>query len=163
MRETIFGALMGKRKSFVTEKNLSIFSVFFEKYFPIYFSAKSILILKKIFYLALHVIWLGVGSSCQVKTKFAVKCNKYLQIICNIKKHKLMRRLLNDVYENIWGRIGAGKKIYLIHYRWGVFIMSYRLKNVSTRHMFLKKYFFDLFLSLISQNVLVWHRFFLFN
>ena len=83
----------------------------------------------------------GRYTSCQVKTKFAAKCNKYLRIIANIKKHKLMRRLLNDVYENIWGRIGVGKKIYWIHYRCGVFIMSYRLKKFSTRHMILKKYF----------------------
>ena len=157
-----------KWKKNVTNENHSFFSVFFKKYFPCYFSAKNIFIFKKIFYPALHVIWLGVGSkiyfvyqegckkmywlyyrgrytSCQVKTKFAAKCNKYLRIIANIKKHKLMRRLLKDVYENISCRIGVNKKIYWIHHLCGVFIMSYRLKNVSTRQMFLKKYFLTRF------------------
>ena len=44
MRETIFGAQMEQIKKFVTNKNHSFFSIFYKKYFPIYFSAKNIFI-----------------------------------------------------------------------------------------------------------------------
>ena len=95
----------------------------------------------------------GRYTSCKVKTKFAAKWNKYLRIIANIKKHKFMWRLLKDVYDNIWYQIGLGKKIYWIHYYVGYSLCRtrYRIKNVFTRHMFLKKYFLICFFHKFSK------------